>query len=267
MVCVLQRLVHSIQAADDFCGVNYTLEPDGCLGARSLKLLVALQQMLVPFERPRSCETPMDPAIVPLLSALPSESNPLLPERVASARSILGLGMYVVRGTRSDGLFAATALAPLVVVNLTRVALFGLPCFVGRTTWLTPARLACSFARLHPGCPQRSAHAQIQVPSTIHCPVPPRLPRCPWRVWAGSRSSSLVLDRSSANAALLSTSPTVAPAPNSTLPPGPVKQSSRSACFKPSFAWVRLGLRPWRLTLMPCSTASPWIKYQGNSVF
>ena len=110
-----------VQAADDFCGVNYTPEDGGGLGARSLKLLVALQGMLVPFERPRSCDTPMDPAVVSLLSAPPSESNPLLPERIDAARSILGLGMYVVRGTRPDGLFAATALAPYVVVNLTRV--------------------------------------------------------------------------------------------------------------------------------------------------
>ena len=101
--------------------MNYTPEDGGCLGARSLKLLVALQGMLVPFERPRSCDTPMDPAVVSLLSAPPSESNPLLPERIDAARSILGLGMYVVRGTHPDGLFAATALAPYVVVNLTRV--------------------------------------------------------------------------------------------------------------------------------------------------
>ena len=88
-----------VQAADDFCRVNYTPEPGGCLGARSLKLLVALQQMLEPYEHPRSCNSPMDPAVVPQLSTLPTESNPFLPDRVGAARSILGLGMYVVRGT------------------------------------------------------------------------------------------------------------------------------------------------------------------------
>jgi hypothetical protein len=108
------------QAADDFCGVTYTQEPDGCLGARSLKLLLALKTMLEPHERPRSYETPMDPLVVPALAAPPSDSNPLLPDNISAARSILGLGMYVVRGTRPDGLFAGTALAPFVVVNLTR---------------------------------------------------------------------------------------------------------------------------------------------------
>ena len=77
--------------------------------------------MLDAFETPRSCDTPMDPSVVPLLSALPTDSNPLLPDRVQSARSILGLGMFIVRGTRPDGLFAGTALAPFVVVNLTRI--------------------------------------------------------------------------------------------------------------------------------------------------
>jgi hypothetical protein len=108
------------QAADDFCGVTYTQEPDGCLGARSLKLLLALKTMLEPHERPRSYETPMDPLVLPALAAPPSDSNPLLPDNISAARSILGLGMYVVRGTRPDGLFAGTALAPFVVVNLTR---------------------------------------------------------------------------------------------------------------------------------------------------
>ena len=108
------------QAADDFCGVTYTQESDGSLGARSLKLLLALKTMLEPFDRPRSCETPMDPLVVAALSAPPSESNPLCSDKISDARSILGLGMYVVRGTRPDGLFAGTALAPFVVVNLTR---------------------------------------------------------------------------------------------------------------------------------------------------
>jgi hypothetical protein len=101
--------------------VNYTLETDGSLSARSLKLIDSLQKLLEPFERPRSCDTPMDPAVVPLLSSIPTDSNPLLPERVSAARSILGLGMFIVRSTRHDGLFAATALAPFVVVNLTRL--------------------------------------------------------------------------------------------------------------------------------------------------
>ena len=100
--------------------MTYTQESDGSLGARSLKLLLALKTMLEPFDRPRSCETPMDPLVVAALSAPPSESNPLCSDKISDARSILGLGMYVVRGTRPDGLFADTALAPFVVVNLTR---------------------------------------------------------------------------------------------------------------------------------------------------
>jgi hypothetical protein len=109
-----------VQAADDFCGVTYTMESDGCLSARSMKLLLALKSMLDPYARPRSCETPMDPLMVPALALPPSDTNPLLPDNVSAARSILGLGMYVVRGTRPDGLFAATALAPHIVVNLTQ---------------------------------------------------------------------------------------------------------------------------------------------------
>lgn len=112
-----------MKAADDFCGVTYTLEPDGCLSARSTKLLLALKAMLDPFERPRSCETPVDPLVVPALALPPSQDNPLLDAaHISAARSILGLGIYVVRGTRPDGLFAATALAPHIMVNLPRTA-------------------------------------------------------------------------------------------------------------------------------------------------
>ena len=63
----------------------------------------------------------MDPLVVPALALPPSQDNPLLDAaHISAARSILGLGMYVVRGTRPDGFFAATALAPHIVVNLTQ---------------------------------------------------------------------------------------------------------------------------------------------------
>ena len=58
--------------------------------------------------------------MVPALALPPSVSNPLLADNIFAARSILGLGMYVVRGTRPDGLFAATALAPHIVVYHTQ---------------------------------------------------------------------------------------------------------------------------------------------------
>ena len=48
-----------------------------------------------------------------------SATNPDFPAKISSARSILGLGVYMVRGARPDGLFAAVAIAPFIVVNLT----------------------------------------------------------------------------------------------------------------------------------------------------
>ena len=48
----------------------------------------------------------------------PSESNPLC-DHVADARAILGLGLYIARGTRTDTLLPALALSQYIVNNLT----------------------------------------------------------------------------------------------------------------------------------------------------
>ena len=42
----------------------------------------------------------------------------LCAELITKARQIVGLGLFVVRGTRPDALFAGVALSPYIVVNL-----------------------------------------------------------------------------------------------------------------------------------------------------
>ena len=43
---------------------------------------------------------------------------PVREELITKARQIVGLGLFVVRGTRPDALFAGVALSPYIVVNL-----------------------------------------------------------------------------------------------------------------------------------------------------
>ena len=107
-------------AGNDFCGVSYDDGPDNTLHLSCEKLLLALGEMLVPFPVAAACASPMNSDMLPRLRIKPTIDNPALgPDMVAAARSILGLGMYIVRGARPDGLFAAQALAPFIVVNLT----------------------------------------------------------------------------------------------------------------------------------------------------
>jgi len=44
---------------------------------------------------------------------------PVREELVSKARAIVGLGLFVVRGTRPDGLFAGVSVSQHIVVNLT----------------------------------------------------------------------------------------------------------------------------------------------------
>jgi len=109
-------------AGSDFCGVSHEYGSGNTLLLSCEKLLLALGDMLAPFPADFACASPMNGDMLPRLRLKPTVESPALgPDKVAAARSILGLGMYIVRKARPDGLFAAQALAPYIVVNLTPV--------------------------------------------------------------------------------------------------------------------------------------------------
>jgi hypothetical protein len=65
-------------------------------------------------------ETPMSADALTRIRELPSAANPLV-NQVPRARSILGLGLFIVRSVRTDCLFPALALSSYIVNNLTKV--------------------------------------------------------------------------------------------------------------------------------------------------
>ena len=108
-----------LEAGDDFCGVSYDSRPDGTLHLSCCKLLQALADIIAPYPVAAPCASPMNSDMLVRMRQPKSATNPDFPDKISTARSILGLGMYVVRGARPDGLFAAVAIAPFIVVNLT----------------------------------------------------------------------------------------------------------------------------------------------------
>jgi hypothetical protein len=103
------------EAADDFCGVLTEDLPGGAVALSSKKLLQALGELIPDYPCHNNVATPMlpdSPFNVPKVNA------PVREELIPKARQIVGLGLFVVRGTRPDALFACVALSPYIVVNL-----------------------------------------------------------------------------------------------------------------------------------------------------
>ena len=105
-----------VDAENDFCGVRYDDMPDGSLQLSCGKLLNELADMISEYQTPLGIDTPM-------LGDSPQRmreiEGDILTDFIPKARSIIGLGLFVVRGARPDGLFAGIALAQHVVTNLT----------------------------------------------------------------------------------------------------------------------------------------------------
>ena len=66
-------------------------------------------------------DTPMAADALTRIREPASDDNPLLSHKVSEARSILGLGLFITRGVRTDALFPALALSSYIVNNLTSV--------------------------------------------------------------------------------------------------------------------------------------------------
>jgi hypothetical protein len=103
-------------AANDFCGVTTIDLPDGSVAMSSKKLLLSMQALIDEYQQPAHIGTPMlgdSPAL------MREKGGPVLEHLVSKARSIVGLGLFVVRGTRPDALFAGVTVSQHIVNNLT----------------------------------------------------------------------------------------------------------------------------------------------------
>jgi hypothetical protein len=107
------------EAGSDFCGTSYTSLPDGSLSLSCGKLLDSMVILLESFTVNEVFDTPMAADTLTRIREPVSARNPLV-DRVPAARSILGLGLYVTRGVRTDALFPALALSPYIVNHLTK---------------------------------------------------------------------------------------------------------------------------------------------------
>jgi hypothetical protein len=105
-----------IDADKDFCGIRYDDMPDGSLELSCGKLLQELELMLSEFPSPENCDTPMTGDA---LQRMREFEGPFLTDMIPKARSIVGLGIFIVRGARPDGLFAGIAVSQHIVNNLT----------------------------------------------------------------------------------------------------------------------------------------------------
>ena len=105
-----------LEAENDFCGVRYDDKPDGSLELSCGKLLAELESMLRDFPEPAGTETPM---LYDSLQRMRETGEAVLEDRVPAARALVGLGLFVVRGARPDGLFAGIAVSQHIANNLT----------------------------------------------------------------------------------------------------------------------------------------------------
>ena len=96
------------EAVNDFCGVRYDDKPDGSLELSCGKLLRELEDMVSEFPEPVNVETPM---LGDSLQRMRESAGEPLLHLVPKARSIVGLGLFVVRGARPDGLFGGIAVS------------------------------------------------------------------------------------------------------------------------------------------------------------
>ena len=109
------------QAGNDFCGISYSDLPDGSLSLTSGKLITSMEQLLVDYPAAETFDTPMAADALTRIRVPASADNPHLANKVSAARSILGLGLFIVRGVRTDCQFPALALSSYIVYNLTKV--------------------------------------------------------------------------------------------------------------------------------------------------
>jgi hypothetical protein len=96
------------------------------------------------------------------------KGGPVLEHLVSTARSIVGLGLFVVRGTRPDGLFAGVTVSQHIVNNLTP---YVWECLLRWAYYLTTTMHLCLILRpprLVDGLPVFSANSDS---SCINCAV------------------------------------------------------------------------------------------------
>jgi hypothetical protein len=105
-----------VQAADDFCGILTEDLPCGAVALSSKKLSLSLHEMIMPYPCPSHVATPMLPDSLVLMREV---GAPVLKELIPKARAIVGLGLFIVRGTRPDALFAGVSVSQHIVNNLT----------------------------------------------------------------------------------------------------------------------------------------------------
>ncbi len=74
----------------------------------------AMTSLLADYSAPALFETPMASDTLTRIREPPSVNNPLV-DRVSETRSILGLGLYIAQGVRTDCLFPALALSQYIV--------------------------------------------------------------------------------------------------------------------------------------------------------
>ena len=107
------------EAGNDFCGTTFTELADGSLSLTCGKLMTSMATLLEAYPTSTLYDTPMAADALTRIRDNPSDTNKLLPEKVSEARAILGLGLYITRGVRTDSLFPALALSSYIVNKLT----------------------------------------------------------------------------------------------------------------------------------------------------
>ena len=93
------------------------------------------------YPRPAHIGTPMlgDSSVL-----MREKGGPILEHLVSKARSIVGLGLFVARGTHPDGLFAGVTISQHIVNNLTS---YVWECLLRRAYYLTTTMHLCLILR------------------------------------------------------------------------------------------------------------------------
>jgi hypothetical protein len=101
------------EAGSDFCSTTFTHLEDGSLSMTCGKLINAMSSLLADNSVPILYETPTASDTLTRICEPPSTKNPLV-DKVSEARSILGLGLYIAQGVRTDCPFAVLVLSQYV---------------------------------------------------------------------------------------------------------------------------------------------------------
>jgi hypothetical protein len=108
-----------VEAWSDFCGTTFTDIDGGSLSLGCGKLISAMATLLGDNLSGFIYDTPMaSDALTRIREPVDAVTNQLMPH-VPAARAILGLGLFITRGVRTDALFPAIALSPYIVNHLT----------------------------------------------------------------------------------------------------------------------------------------------------